>query len=230
MGRLSRTQVNRREARKKGGRGRKSLKTPQSPVIQTPIRPRTTAWRQRNKATTAEKALHEAALIRIQLMRESTSHLSIIGSRPSTAENMSSMITGPASADNAMEGIGENVFSLSGCESVGTGGGSDRSRADEEDRENGFEDIDLPPTQSTQYSGNESSEEYYKAIKCWPRVKPSELRRQILEKGNSPRQYNQNIIINIKYKLKVYQISKNYYIQDVAQRDKTIYGTFRFYI
>lgn len=97
MSRLSKAQISRQNAAKKGGRGRKKQavqEPPQAQVpIETPPRPRTIALRHKSKAAAAERALHTAALIRIQLSSSVLSSQSS-NSRPSTAGPMTRPSTG----------------------------------------------------------------------------------------------------------------------------------------
>lgn len=98
--------------------GKKRAKEKKIPTIESPIktpwRPKTTAWRHRSKAAAAEQALYTAALAQFGgavSSRPSTSHMSIIGSRPSTAGHMSFSPTRPSTGYDSMIGIAGSVIS-----------------------------------------------------------------------------------------------------------------------
>lgn len=202
MGRLSKAQITRREACRQGGRGRKKLRISESPLpINTPKRPKTTAWRYKQKAAVAEHALHTAALAKIKASissRPSTGYMSLVDSRPATPDNG----FGSQPRNIAMNSVCSTSIEYGSivamCESVANSpdisiseldsGGSVDNAARQlrtENRED-FEDIDeielildpLLPTGSIEHG------EFTNAVKSWPRVHSLELKREILEKGN----------------------------------------------
>lgn len=201
MGRLKKSQTKHRNAGKQGGRGRKKLRIPESP-IKTPIKPKTTAWRHKQRAAKAEKELHAAALASIILpigsSRPSTSHMSM-GSRPSTAGQMSFTMTRPStgyksiaatagsypSSPTHVEDIKRvvdipirDIDTLEEIEETQSEG-FELANTDDESI---FEDIEeLEMVNSA--VGPQPNAELTDAIEHWPRVSSLILKKLILELG-----------------------------------------------
>lgn len=203
MGRLSKAQIIRREACKKGGRGKKIPKILKSPII-TPIKPKTTAWRHKKRAAISEQALHDAALNKIMhsaidtggLKEPSGLLISEVSSEPVIWAR--SVVGSTGHSSTGRESIAATAGSILNTTSDSVGSEIDHgNRSEEEDEaaiqlrlENGedFEDIDemesildpLLPVEAV------TEQEFGDAVQTWPRGGSPIIRRKILEKGFNP--------------------------------------------
>lgn len=170
MGRLSKHQISRKNAAKKGGRGRIKQQTPpMSPQhIKTPSKPKTTASRHRTIAASAEQALHIAALANIKNLAQYNSDSLIVDSRTSTSTGHRSTIARRGS-----------TFSSTVGSDVGGDNASIKEGLVEEEKD--FEDIEeleliLSPEILTQLE-----EDRKNAIYRWPIVSSLQVKREIIK-------------------------------------------------
>lgn len=184
MGRVSNTQKSRKSKAKMGGRGRKKIVVPESP-IKTPWRPKTTLWRLRKHAATAQQALYTAALENLILSnrvapsllgsRPPTGYKSLLGSRPSTAAGYLSS-TRPSTGHGSIRAVAGSVSSTDQEEEFSITGDKEIIILNEGDIEEGFEDIE-------EVVGSGDTEGLEESLAKWPHIHSLPLRRKILKKG-----------------------------------------------
>lgn len=187
MGRLSKQQISRKNAAKQGGRGKKKNQIPVSisPLpFKTATKPRTTAWRERTKAASAEQALHLAALANIRDPTLDSSYSPIIGSRPSTGHRSTTVAIGSTTSSTLGLSVGGNDSSINQEPEVGAG---EVEQEEEEDDENymNIEQLELISSPENSTPSTQIDDDIKNGVNRWPRVGSYRIKKMILQKGMS---------------------------------------------